>query len=82
MFLTPKDKIRTYAEAICAVGALEHRLCLEFFMAEGRRRRRNMVVNNSWTGYETWARVFCSHKVCTAMTQNQCNSVPVCVIIR
>ena len=26
-------------------------------MAEGRRRIK-MAVNNSWTGYETWTRVF------------------------
>ena len=55
MFLTPKHKIRIYAEAIGAVGALE-RFWREFFMAEGMRRRRRIKMEakkNNWTGYET-----------------------------
>ena len=38
-----------------------------------------MAVNNSWTGYETWARVL---KARAVVTQNQRKTVLICVIVR
>ena len=50
----------------------------------GRKKKREYGGENNWTGCETWARVFLFSKTarCSVVTQNQCKTVLICVIVR
>ena len=47
-----------------------------------KKRRRKMVVNNSWTGYETWAQVFLFSKSAHCYDTEPTQSVHIGVIVQ
>ena len=74
MFLTPKDKIWIYAEAIGAVGAL----ILARVLRGGRKEEKRRIIIGPGTRREH----FCSLIARAAMTQYQCKTVRICAIVR